>query len=128
MTLMLFCWISRFPESLIEDARGYSNEMNAIAYGVEVKYKVITGHTKMVTQRTIEIALQLGKPDEEIQKWVNTRLSLDFDRDRHIKSSLNNLERSPLDQYLLGMTVSHSDTQGPHAFPNCATGPVPVLT
>ena len=65
------------------------SEMDAIAHGVEAKHELLTGSSYIVTQKTIDIARQLGIPDEEIQDWVDARARLDFERDRVIASSVN---------------------------------------
>ncbi len=68
-------------------------EMNAIARGVEAKHELLTGSSYIVTQKTIDIARQLGIPDEEIQDWVDARARLDFERNRAIASSVNKAEQ-----------------------------------
>jgi len=39
-----------------------------------------------VTERTVEIARQLGIAEEEIQRWAAAKAKLDSKRDRAIKS------------------------------------------
>ena len=70
-----------------------SSEMDAIACGVEAKHELLTGSSYIVTQKTIDIARQLGIPDEEIQDWVDARARLDFERNRAIASSVNKAEQ-----------------------------------
>ena len=82
-------------------------EMSAIARGVEAKYDLLTSYSYIVTQRTIEVAWQLGIPEKEIQRWADARVRLEFERSRVITSLLNKLQRSPLAQSLMGMTVPH---------------------
>ena len=72
------------------------SEMNAIARGVEAKHELLTGSSYIVTQKTIDIARQLGIPDEEIQDWVDARARLDFERNRAIASSVNKAEQGSL--------------------------------
>ena len=72
------------------------SEMDAIAHGVEAKHELLTGSSYIVTQKTIDIARQLGIPDEEIQDWVDARARLDFERDRVIASSVNKAEQGSL--------------------------------
>ncbi len=81
-----------------------SSEMNAIARGVEAEYELLTGYSHIVTHRTIDIALELGIADEEIQEWADARARLDFERNRVIASLLNKLQRSLLAQYVMAMT------------------------
>ncbi len=83
------------------------SKMNAIAHGVEAKYELLTGYSYIVTQRTIEIAQQLGIPEEEIQRWADGREMLNSERNRLITSSLNKLGRSPLAQSIMGMAVPY---------------------
>ena len=83
------------------------SEMNALARGVEVKYDLVTGYSHIVTQRTIEIAQQLGIAEEEIQRWADGRERLNAKRDRLITSSLNKLGQSPLAQSIMGMAVPY---------------------
>lgn len=87
------------------------NQINAIARGVEVKLDLLDGHSKIVTQRTIDTARQVGIPEEEIQRWADTRLRLDSERNRRIESLLDKVQRSPLAQSILGMTKVHLCTR-----------------
>jgi len=81
-----------------------STEMDAIASGVEAKLDPFSSYSKVVTERTIEIARQLDIAEEEIQWWAAARAKLVSDRDSTIKSALSKLERSPLAQSVIGMT------------------------
>ncbi len=83
------------------------SRMNAIARGVEGKLDSLLGYSKMVTQETIDIARQLGIPDKEIQTWVAVRQTLDSERKRVLKSSLDKLERNPLAQKIMGLLVPY---------------------
>ncbi len=97
-----------------EDKRGVEEsfgEMNAIAFGVEVSQDLLDGHSEIVTQRTIDLARQLGIAEPEINKWVTQRARLDAERRVRIKSMLNKLERSLLAQIILGMTELYGYTQ-----------------
>ncbi len=64
-----------------------SAEMNAIARGVEGKLDPLSAYSKLVTQRTIDIARQLGIAEKEIQSWATAKAKLDSKRNRIIKSS-----------------------------------------
>jgi DNA-binding response OmpR family regulator len=68
-------------------AKEPSAEMNAIARGVEAKLDPFSAFSKMVTQRTADIARQLGVAEKEIQKWATAKATLDSERNRIIKSS-----------------------------------------
>jgi len=58
------------------------SEMDAIASGVEVLLDPFLGYSKTVTQRTVDIARQLGINEEEIQRWADEKASLDSTRTR----------------------------------------------
>jgi len=94
------------------------NQINAIARGVEVKLDLLDGHSKIVTQRTIDTARQFSIPEEEIQRWADTRLRLDSERNRIIESLLDKVQRSPLAQSILGMTEVHLYTRKSSESPN----------
>ncbi len=66
-------------------------KMDAIARGVEAKFDPLSSYPKLVTQRTIDIARQLGIVEAEIQRWQAAKAMLDATRDRVIKSSLGKL-------------------------------------
>ena len=64
-------------------------EMDAIVIGVEAKLDPFSSYSKIVTQRTIDIARQLSIPEEKIQRWALAKAKLDSDRDRVIRSELS---------------------------------------
>ncbi|MBA7620276.1 Regulator of RpoS [subsurface metagenome] len=82
-------------------------EMDAIACGVEARVDLLFSYSKMVTQRTVDIARQLGIAEEKIQRWAKAKAMSGFKRDKIIKSLLKKLERSPLAQSMMGITVSY---------------------
>lgn len=90
-----------------------ATEMDAIARGVEAKLDPLSSYSKTVTQRTIDIARQLGIDEEEIQRWAAAKARLDSEKSRQIKSSLNKFKRSPLAQCLMGMTKLYQHTSDP---------------
>jgi two-component system response regulator AtoC len=49
-------------------------EMEAIARGVEAKLDPFSAYSKVVTQRTVEVAQHLGIGEEEIQRWAAAKL------------------------------------------------------
>ncbi len=63
-------------------ARKRLSEMDAIASGVEVLLDPFLGYSKMVTQRTVDIANRLGINDEEIKRWAAEKVSLDSKKTR----------------------------------------------
>lgn len=78
-------------------------QVDAIARGVEARHDLIFGHSMIVTQETVDIARQLGVPDEVIQRWADARSKLDDDRRRIIGCSLEKLRQNPLAQKLTGL-------------------------
>ena len=63
-------------------------EMHAIARGVEAKLDLLTGHSQIVIQRTIDIARQLSIPKKEIQKWTAVKTAYDAKINRVVQASL----------------------------------------
>ncbi len=57
-------------------------EMDAIARGVETKLDPFSSYSKIVTQRTTDIARQLNIAEEEIQRWAAAKAPLDSERNR----------------------------------------------
>ena len=57
------------------------SEMDAIASGVEVLLDPFLGYSKMVTQRTVDIARRLGINEKEIERWSVEKASLDLKKD-----------------------------------------------
>ncbi|MFQ6122909.1 MAG: sigma-54-dependent transcriptional regulator [Dehalococcoidales bacterium] len=90
-----------------------STEMDAIARGVEAKLDPLFRYSRMVTQRTIGIARQLGIDEEEIHNWADAKARLNSEKNRQINSSLNKFRQSPLAQCLMGMTESYQPTSNP---------------
>ena len=62
-------------------------EMDAIARGVEAGLDTFVSYSKMVTQKTIDIAQQLGIAEKEIQRWAAAKAKLDVERNGIIKAS-----------------------------------------
>ena len=48
-------------------------EMNAIARGVESRLDQIIGHSKIVMDRTVAVALHFGMSQDVVQRWVKAR-------------------------------------------------------
>jgi len=88
-----------------KNAKGRSiSEINAIAYGVDAQVDYFNSHSKIVTEKTVELARQLGLPGKEIEKWAVARDELYSERERRIKSILSRLERNPMAQVMLCLT------------------------
>ena len=68
-------------------AKNTPSEMDAIARGVEARLDPFSSYSKMVTQRTTDIARQLGIPEEEIQTWATSKAKVDSERDRVLESA-----------------------------------------
>jgi DNA-binding response OmpR family regulator len=80
-----------------------THRIDAIAFGVEANLDSLDGHSNMVTERTIDLARELGIDEAEIQRWANMRAKLDHEKKRQIEYLLSKLERNPLAQDILGM-------------------------
>ncbi len=74
----------------------FLDKMDAIAYGVETRYELITGHSRKVTEETVDIARALRVPERDIKRWVSSRLRRDTEKSRVIKSLLERLGGRPL--------------------------------
>ena len=62
-------------------------EIDAIARGVEAKLDPFSAFSRVVTEKTIDIARQLDIADAEIQRWAEAKAMLDAERSRVIKST-----------------------------------------
>lgn len=81
-------------------------EIDAIAYGVEAQVDYLDYHSRIVIEKTAELARQLGLPGKEIEKWVITQERLYSERDIQMKSISKKLEQSPMAQVMLGLSPS----------------------
>ncbi len=70
-------------------------QMNAITRGVEARLDWLIGHSKIVTQRTIDIGRQLGVPEKEIQRWAALRSMHNSTRDKVIKQAPSRHQSDP---------------------------------
>jgi len=77
-----------------EGLHTFIDKMDAIAYGVEARYELITGHSEKITKETVAIARQLGIPEDEIEKWAALRLMRDMEKVNVIKHFIENMEGS----------------------------------
>lgn len=68
-----------------QNTAGHSNEMDSIARGVEARLDPFSAYAKTVTQRTIDIARQLGIAEQEIQMWAASKSMLLSGKDRVLK-------------------------------------------
>lgn len=49
--------------------------MDAIAFGVQVRFEENNGFSKRVTEATVDIARKLGIPEDETERWAVSRLT-----------------------------------------------------
>jgi len=75
--------------------RTFTDDINAIAYGVEAWFEENSGYSENVTEMTIEIARKLGVPENEIRKWVARRSTFNAERVKPMRSLLQRLYSSP---------------------------------
>jgi DNA-binding response OmpR family regulator len=87
------------------------NQIDAISRGVEAKLDLLDDRSEILTQRTIDVARQLGIPEAEIQRWIATKARFNSKKKGQIESALNKLKRSPLAQTILGVTEVHLYTR-----------------
>lgn len=78
-------------KSLLEGSKAFG-EMNAIARGVEAKFDSLQNHSKIVVEKTVELARQLGISERKIQRWATARSRLNAEQNRVIESSLSKVE------------------------------------
>jgi DNA-binding response OmpR family regulator len=92
------------PDEIKDTASKPNHKINAIAFGVDAQVDYFDFHSQIVTERTIEIAKQLGLPEKDIDKWEESRKTIFSKRDRYIKSITRKVERNPLAQIVLGLS------------------------
>ncbi len=83
-----------------------SMAMKAIACGIDAQIDYFDFHSKIVTERTVDVARRLDLPMKEIKDWVFERNNYYSRRDGYIRSTLSKLEQSAIAQVLLGLTRS----------------------
>ena len=59
-----------------------TNGIEAIAVGVEARQEILDVHSEIIVQQTVQIARQMGFPEEKIRSWVVDRAEK---RSRRIK-------------------------------------------
>jgi len=78
----------------------FLDKMEAIAFGVQGWFEENTGYSRRVHETTVDIARQLGIPEDEIERWAAarlTRLTRDTEKLNVIKDLLQRLQESYLD-------------------------------
>jgi DNA-binding NtrC family response regulator len=78
--------------------------INAIAIGVEAQVDYFDFHSKIVTEKTADLARRLGIPTKEVDKWETSRNKECTEKRQYINSILRHLEQNPLAQMRLGLT------------------------
>ncbi len=74
--------------------RAFPSKMEAIACGVQARFKESTGYSRKVTDTTINVARALGVPEKEIERWASHRLTplaRDAEKLREIRALLEKL-------------------------------------
>ena len=79
------------------------NRIDAIAFGVDAQVDYFDFHSKIVTERTVGLAQELGLPDWEIENWIESRNEIYSNRDHYIKSIICKLEGNIITQSMLGL-------------------------
>jgi len=51
------------------------HNMDAIAFGVQARFEENNGFSRRVTETTVDIARELGIPEDEIERWAVSRLT-----------------------------------------------------
>jgi DNA-binding NtrC family response regulator len=62
--------------------------IEAIAIGVEARQEILDVHSEIIVQQTIEIARQMGFPEEKIQSWVVERTEKRSQRIKQLTESI----------------------------------------
>ena len=78
-------------EQTKKDRRTFLDDMDSIAYGVEVWFEENTDYSRRVTDTTVDIARALGIPEDEIKRWAAYRARRDTLKLWAIKSILGRL-------------------------------------
>src|SRR4030067_893753 len=68
--------------------------MDAIAHGVEARVERFDFHSRIVTEETVEVARQLGLPEQHIREWASARLKSGVERDKRIQWTVGGSEPS----------------------------------
>jgi hypothetical protein len=85
----------------------WTTSIDAIRQGVKTRLDELLGYPAMLREMTISIATRLGIPEEQIQRRLGTQSELDAQKNRQLKHLLRKLERSPLTQCILGMSMPY---------------------
>ena len=61
--------------------------MDALARGVEVRLDPLSNYSKLITERTIDVARQLGIAEDESQRWAAAKEKFESDKRKKIINS-----------------------------------------
>ena len=89
------------------EGAGWIRCLDNIAEGVEIRLESLTGLVVTMIEETIDIARSLGIPEDQINKWANTRRKRNTEKINGMNSLLKKLEQNSIAQYNLGMTNLH---------------------
>ena len=78
--------------------------MDTIAYGVEAQLDYYDFHSRIVTDKTIELARRFCIAEEDIHKWENIQNERFSTRNRYISSLIDKFERNAFAQIIFGFT------------------------
>ena len=85
--------ITGIRKSRIDRGTNYINnrflEIEAISKGIEAQIDPFSTISKVITQRTVEIARQIGTDEVEIQQWVKVREELASIKYKLVKLIMN---------------------------------------
>jgi hypothetical protein len=74
-------------EAKKEDEDPLINELDAIYEGVEQRVDHIIGSSRIITERTVQIARQLQIPERKVRQWKEGRMKSILDRKKPAYSS-----------------------------------------
>ena len=86
-------------ENLVEDP--IINELNAISHGVEQRIDHIIGSSKIVTEKTTQIARQLEIPEAKIRLWEKRRTGAGLNKKTTAYNSRNEEEQRSITYALM---------------------------
>jgi DNA-binding NtrC family response regulator len=74
------------------------NDIEAIAQGVEARQEILDIHSEKVVQQTVDIARNMGFPEEKIQKWIAARTEIRSKKVKIVVDSIYKLTHNPVSQ------------------------------
>ena len=98
--------------SLDQDKNNENRSMakiNAIAVGVDTQVEYYDFHSRIVTERTVNLARNLGLPEKDIIQWESARNQFLTNRQKKLEATIEKLKGMPIAQLKLGLTYSFLD-------------------